>query len=117
MFYPVERKSLLEGYTLTNSAVNRFTTQLTPDGTGWMKLILNFHATLDWTNAAVVDRRGLYRYLKGITLRTSRGETIYDNVCGQALYITNCLFNHVAPRHEVILGADATYDGVLELYL
>ena len=117
MFYPTERKSLMEGRTLTNSAVNRFVTELTPDGCGWTKLILNFHATLDWTNAAVVDRRGLYRYLKGITLRTSRGETIVDNVCGQALYIVNSLFAHVAPVHEVILGADATYDAVLEIYL
>ena len=116
MYYPVERKSLLEGYALTNSAVNRFTTQLQPDGCGWMKLILNFHATLAWTDAAVVDRRGLYRWIKGITLRTSRGETIYDNVCGLALYICNSVFNHVAPVHDVILGADGTYDGVIELY-
>jgi hypothetical protein len=117
MFYPTERKTVAQALALTNSAVNRYTTQLTPDGCGWTKIILNFHATIDWTNANVVDRRGLYRYLKAITLRTSRGETIYDGVCGQALYITNSLFNHVAPVHDVILGADGTYDGIVELYL
>ena len=117
MYYPTERKSLLEGFTLVNSAVNRFTTQVQPDGLGWTKLILNFHATLAWTDAAVVDRRGLYRYIKGITFRSSRGDTFVDNVCGQAFYIVNSLFTHVAPVHEVILGADATYDGVLEIYL
>lgn len=117
MFYPTERKALLEGHPLVNSAVNRFVTPLTPDGTGWTKLILGFHATIDWTNAAVVDRRGLYRYIRGITLRTSRGETIVDNVCGQAMYIVNSLFNHTSPVHDVILGADGVYDGVIEIYL
>lgn len=117
MFYPTERKSILEGYALTNSAVNRFTTIFPLDGTGWTKIILNFHATIDWTNAAVVDRRGLYRWIKGITLKTSRGEVLYDNVPGQGIYIANCIAQRVAPVHDVILGADGTYDGVLELIL
>jgi len=117
MYYPTERKSLAEGLALVNSAVNRYTTQLTPDGTGWVKLILNFHATIDWTDAVVVERRGLDRYLKAITLRTSRGETIVDNVCGQAMYIVNSMFTKVAPVHDVILGADGVYDGVVEIYL
>jgi len=117
MYFPTERKAILEGYTLTNSATNRFSTVFPLDGTGWTKIILNFHATIDWTDAAVVDRRGLYRYIKGITLKTSRGEVLYDNVCGQALYIHNAIVNRVAPVHDVILGADGVYDGVIELTL
>jgi hypothetical protein len=117
MYYPHERKALVQGAALVNSAINRFQTQLQPDGLGWTKLILNFHATIDWTNANVVDRRGLYRYIKGITLRSSRGDTFVDNVCGQAFYIVNSLFTHVAPVHDTILQADGVYDGVIEIYL
>ncbi len=117
MFYPTERKAILEGATLVNSAVNRYTTIFPLDGTGWTKIILNFHASITWTNANVVDRRGLYRYIKGITLKTSRGEILYDNVPGQALYIANSIAQRTAPVHDVILGATAVYDGVIELIL
>jgi len=116
-FFPTERKTLVEGAALTNSAINRFQTQLQPDGTGWVKLILNFHATISYTDAEVTDRRGLFRYIKGITLRTGRGDTIVDNVCGQAFYIVNSLFTHVSPVHDVILKANGTYDGVIEIWL
>ena len=117
MYYPTERKAVLEGFTLTNAAVNRFSNIFPLDGTGWTKIILNFHATIDWTDAAVVDRRGLYRYIKGINLKTSRGEVIVDNVCGQAFYIVTSIMNRVSPVHDVILAADGVYDGVIELVL
>lgn len=118
MFYPNERKVLLQGFPLVNSTVNRFTTQLQPDGLGWTKLILNLHAVLDWaTDDTVVDRRAFARYIKGIWLRSSRGDTFVDGVCGQAFYIVNSLFTHVAPVHDVVLAADGTYNGVIEIYL
>lgn len=116
MFYPTERKNIVQGAALTNSAVNRFSNIFPLDGTGWTKLILTFNATVDWTDAAVVDRRGIFRYIKGISLKTSRGETIVDNVCGQALFIAKAIMSGAFPVYDVIRQADGTYRAVIEIY-
>jgi len=115
MYYPTERRMVAQALPLTNSTVNRFSNIFPLDGTGWTKMILTFHATIDWTNAVVVDRLSVYRWIKGILLRTSRGETIVDNVPGNAFHFQNAWDNGVPPRHDLVIGADGVYDATIEI--
>ena len=115
MYYPTERITIAQGVALTNSAVNRFNNIFPLDGTGWTKIILSFHATIDWTNATLLDDHAVMKWIKGINLRTSRGEVIVDNVPGKAMWFFDSYHNHVTPAQERVLGADAIYDATLEI--
>jgi hypothetical protein len=116
-FFPTERQTCLSAYALTNASTNRIPVQWPLDGTGWLNIRLTFHALIDWTNAVVVDRHAIYNYLKSISLRTSRGEEILVNVPGRALYHLDSLLDGKPPVHNIIIGADGTYTGVLDIPL
>lgn len=113
MYYPTERRMVAQALPLANASLNRFSNIFPLDGTGWTRMILTFHAVVDWTNAVVVDRLGVYRWIKGILLRTSRGETIVDNVCGSAFHYQNARDHGIPPTHDLVIGADGTYEAVI----
>ena len=115
MWFPTERKTIIQAQALTNGAMNTIRAEWPLDGCGITNIRLTLHCTIDWTDAAVVDRHAAYNYLQGITLRTSRGEVIYNNVPGRAIYEMNALLDGVTPRHDIIIGADGVYDAVLDL--
>lgn len=114
MWYPTEKKKVLSAVPLNNSAVNTFQNIFPLDGSGFTKMRLIFSAT---TSAGAADpfTDGLYKYVKGVTLRTSRGEVIYNNVPGKALYQFNKILNHCHPFHEPILAAAGTFRAVIDL--
>ena len=117
MWFPTEKKTVLEGLALTNNAMNTIRAEWPLDGCGITKIRLTLHATTSGrTDATLVDRHAPYNYLKGITLRTSRGEVFYNSVPGRAVYEMNALFDGITSRHDVILVANGTYDAVLDLY-
>jgi len=60
---------------------------------------------------------GAYRFIKGITLRTNRGEVMYNNVSGMALYRLNQLLYHKAPYHQEHLAAGGTFTSVIDIPL
>jgi hypothetical protein len=115
MFYPTERRIVAQALPLTLSSINRFSNIFPLDGTGWTKLILAFHAS--WTTAMTAPTLGgVYQFIKGIKLTTSRGEVIVDNVPGQAMQITNAIFDHKPPYYNSgLLSASLIADAVLEI--
>lgn len=114
-YYPTERITIAQAVPLTNSAVNRFSNIFPLDGTGWTKLLLTFHAAVDWTNATLIDDHAVMRWIKGINLRTSRGEVIVDNVPGKAMWFFDSYHAGTTPSQERVLGADGTYEATLEI--
>jgi len=116
MFYPTEARTIIQARALTNNAVNRFSTDFPLDGTGWTVMRITLHALLTTTGTGTIYTDGIYRYIKGILLRTSRGETIVDNVPGQAMAAYQTFHRHITPRHDRNLGTTATtVNGVIEI--
>ena len=115
-YYPTERITVAQAIPLTNGAVNRFSNIFPLDGTGWTKIILSFHGTVTWTNATLIDDHAFMRWIKGINLKTSRGEVIIDNVPGKAMWFFDALHSGVTPAMNRVLGVNAAvYNATLEL--
>lgn len=96
--------------------MNRFSNIFPLDGTGWTKIILQFHATMTWTNATLIDDHAIMKWIKGINLRTSRGEVIVDNVPGKAMWFFDSYHAGTTPSQERVLGVNAAvYDATLEI--
>ena len=114
-WFPTEEVVLFTGRALNPSATTVVNTDFPIDGTGWERIRIHLHGVL----AAVVTpfADGLYRFLKGITLRTSRGEVLYDSVPGMAVYRLNQFFYHSDPHHDRAVAAGATIDAILDLPL
>lgn len=115
MWQPKERITLLSGFVLPPSAVTTFTNIWPLDRTGWYKIRLHLHCTLAAVATPFAD--GAYRFIKGITLRTSRGEVLLNNVPGMALFRLNSILNHSQPFHDPHLAAGGPFCAVLDLPL
>lgn len=115
MFYPTEKVLVASGLTLGESNIYRFSNIFPLDGTGWTKMILTFHVS--WTTAMTSPTLGgIYQFIKGIKLTTSRGEVIVDNVPGQGMQIYNALANKVPPYYNSgLLSSAVAADCVLEI--
>jgi len=115
MFYPTERATVAQALPLTNSAINRFSNIFPLDGTGWTSMKLIFHAS--WTTAMTAPTLGgVYQYIKGIKLTTSRGEVIVDNVPGQGMQIFEAIHRKVPPYYNsLLLTTSLTADCALEI--
>jgi len=115
MWYPREKKIILNAESLTNNSVRVFTNIFPLDGTGWVRLRMILSATVVAGTGTVPLEDGCYRYLKGITLKTSRGEVLLNNVPGMALYRLMAFLNHSVPVHDVVVLAGGTFKAVLDI--
>jgi len=114
MYYPVERVRILAGELMAPATIRTFTNILPLDGCGWYKIRLHFHAALAAIVAPYTD--AMYRWIKAVTVRTSRGETLVNAVPGMALYRLNCYLNHSTPAHTHLLAAgNAAVEAQLEI--
>jgi hypothetical protein len=113
MWYPHEKRTILTAEPLANGAVRLFNNIFPLDGTGWTVLRLILCGVIGAAVTPYAD--GLYRWIKGITLKTSRGEVIYNNVPGMALYPFNAFLNHSFPWHNPLLAAGGTFRAVIDL--
>ena len=116
MFYPTERRTVAQALALTNGAINRFSNIFPLDGTGWTLMRLIFHSihTTAITTPAIVN--GGYRWIKGIKLTTSRGETIVDNVPGEAFRIYQGLHRgHLPFQDRLLIANGAVTDWIVEI--
>jgi len=115
MFYPTEKTNVAQALPLTLSAINRFSNIFPLDGTGWTKMTLTFHCT--WTTAMTTPTLGgIYQFIKGIKLTTSRGEVIVDNVPGQGMQIFQAIHRHVPPYYNSgLLTSAVAADCILEI--
>jgi len=115
MYYPLEKKQILAGFPLPQGAVTTFTNVFPLDGCGWYKIRLHFQAAVAAIVAPYADAQ--YRWIKGITVRTSRGEVLINNVPGMALYRLNSYLDHAAPYHVPLLAAGNTVEAILDIPL
>ena len=113
MYYPKERRTILQAFPLPPAAVTTFTNIFPLDGCGWSKIRLIFSTTTSAMVTTFAD--GIYRWIKGITLRTSRGEVLYNNVPGMAMYRFNSLINHSHPWHDPHPAAGGVACAVLDI--
>lgn len=113
MWYPKERITLLQGYVLPPSSVTTFTNIFPLTGEGWYRIRLHLQCTLAAVATPFAD--GAYRFIKGITLRTSRGEVLVNNVPGMALFRFNAMLNHSQPFHDPHLAAGGAFYAVLDI--
>jgi hypothetical protein len=115
MFNPIEKRTILAGEPLANST-SRLFNNFPLNGMGLHCIRLHLQGI---TSAGAADpiTWGLYQWIKGISLRTGAGETMYNTVPGMALYKFNQMLNHSAPYHTPILAAAGTYYAVLDLPL
>lgn len=112
-WFPTEKVTIAQGLPVTGGAVNTYQNVFPLDGTGYTHIRLIFHGAI----AAVVTpyAEAIYRWIKGVTLTTSRGEVLFRNVPGMALYKMNALLDGSSPQHDQILAAGNTWDAVLDL--
>ena len=110
---PIEKRTVFTGEPLANSS-SRLFNNFPLNGMGLRKIRLILTGT---TSAGAADpiTWGLYQWIKGISLRTSRGEVLYNGVPGMALYKMNQYFDRSSPYHTPILAAAGTYYAVLDL--
>jgi hypothetical protein len=80
-----EIKELFRGRALTNGGTTRFSQEL-PMGEGWYKMTLRFNHTITTGTATGPLTQGLLRIIRGITLRSDRGELFVNNTPGRLLY-------------------------------
>lgn len=114
MWYPTEKVTIAQALPLPGGAVTTVTNIFPLDGTGWTKIRLILHGAI----AAIVApyAEGAYRWIHAITLRTSRGEVLFNAVPGMALYNLNAYLDHTPPQHDQIVAAgNAAWDAVLDL--
>ena len=101
MFYPTEKKTIFAGAALPNAGITVYSNIFPLDGMGWTKIRLILHGIATGAGGAADPYTdGLYRWIKGVTVRTSRGEVLVNNVPGMALYRLNSYLNHSAPYHD-----------------
>jgi hypothetical protein len=120
MYYPTERRTVFAGVALPSAAVTVLNNIFPLDGMGWTKLRLVLHGIATGAGGAADPfTDGLYRWIKGITFRTSRGEVLCNNVPGMALYWLNSYLNGSAPFHDPIpvhgAGGTEAFCAVLEI--
>jgi hypothetical protein len=114
MWYPLEKITIATGIPLPAGSIRTFTNIFPLDGCGWYKIRLHLEGAV----AAIVGPYGdmMYRWIKGITVRTSRGEVLVNNVPGMALYRLNSYLDHTVPEHVQPLAAGSAYiDAVLDI--
>lgn len=114
-WYPTEEVVLFTGRVLPPGAITTIGPEFPIDGTGYERIRICLTGVLAAVATPFAD--GLYRFIKGITLRTSRGEVIYDNVPGMALYRLNQMFYHTDPEHGRMLAAGGTFTATIDLPL
>lgn len=115
MYYPAEKRTILTAEPLAIGVVRVFTNIFPLDGCGWTKIRLILHGIIGAGVTPWAD--GLYRWIRGITLRTSRGEVLYNQVPGMAFYWLNSLFKHKYPVHGILPAAGATIDAIIDIPL
>lgn len=80
-----ELKELFRGRALTVGGTTRFSQEL-PMGEGWYKMTLRFNHAIVTGTATGPLTEGTLRIVRGITLRSDRGELFVNNAPGRMLY-------------------------------
>lgn len=113
MRYPLEKRTMIAGVPVPNAWAGPFS--IFPlNGKGIHKIRLHICGVTS-VGAADPITWGLYQWIKSITLKTSRGEVLYNQVPGMGVYKMDQVFDGCAPFHTPVLAAAGTYYAVLDL--
>ena len=99
---------VLRAQTLTASGTTYFSPQF-PLGEGWVRMHLRFTHALTHGNGSSALSEGELNVIKGITLRTDKGEIICNNVPGRHLYRLGQIKTNAAATKTAIAAATASY--------
>jgi len=105
---PYEMVNIFVNRPIVLGAINSITEGF-PMGEAWRRLILRVCVVYNWTNGATPAADGIDLFLHGLTLRTSRGWTPFNNVPGRALRVIDQVKCCGEPTtFAVFAGADIT---------
>jgi hypothetical protein len=110
-----EIKELGRGLALTLGNTNRFSKEL-PLGEGWHRLILRFNHALTIGSGTTAIAEGGLQLVRGITLKSDRGERFVDNVPARLLYRIDQQKSGTLALLTAWAASTATYYAVLNLW-
>lgn len=110
-----EYQEVYRAQALNNSGVTRFSKDF-PLGEGWHRMDLYFNVAVTIGTGAGVVAESLLKYIKAITLKTSRGEKPYDNVPGRLAYFIDRVKRGTSATLPSVAAASATYKAMLTLW-
>ncbi len=104
MRLPDECINIVRNEAFAVNQVQTFRNVFPLSGEGWRKIRLSFTATLAVSGAPIP--LGGFHFIRNITLRTSRGETICQTP-GMGLYYLNYVMNGVEPYYLINVATNA----------
>lgn len=110
-----EKKEVFRAQNLVASASVPFT-QNFPVGELWTRLILRLQLAIVIGTGAGAISEGELNIIKGITLRSDKGELIYSGTPGRLLYRMDQFKMGTAARRDAIAAATATYQVLINLW-
>ena len=114
MRLPTENIALITGDSVLVNSVKSYSTIFPLGGEGWHKLRLVFKHVLTGTTDALPNILGSYLFVKNITFRTSKNETIFA-APGMSFYHMSYLTNGVEPHYDNIVANGGTFYAVIDL--
>jgi len=113
-----ENTSLIEVFRGKPIAQNSILTVSSdfPLGSGWIKMILRVNHVLTNTTGTTPKSEGELSIVKGISFRTDKGERLYSNIGGRALYRYNQAKSRTAGVKDAISATAGTFRTDFELY-
>lgn len=110
-----EFQEVFRAQTLTASATTTFSPQF-PLGEGWLRMMLRFNIAIVIGTGTGAVTEGELMLIKGITLRTDRGQYLCNNVPGRLLYRLSQLKQGTAPVKSAIAASTATYRVPIDIW-
>lgn len=110
-----ELKEIFRAKALTQSSVNRFSAEI-PTGEGWYSLLLRYNLVLTVGTGVTPRSQALLRILKGITLRSDKGEYFINNVPGRVAYYFDAIKAGTPALLDTFAAASATYRCLLKFW-
>jgi len=104
----VERIEIYRAKSLSNGAQTVMGQEF-PLGEYWTKLILKFNVALTISAGSGAQTDALVRYIKGIFLKSDKGEIFINNAPGRLIYRLNQLLYGNAPLIDTFAASTATY--------
>jgi len=112
---PTEFIKILTGRVLNMGALNSVNEGF-PIGEAWRRLILRIAYTETHGSGSGTIADAVYNCIKAITLKTSRGWVLYNNVPGRAFYVLDKMKLMTDPVYTVFAGASGTFYVYINLW-
>lgn len=108
-----EIKELFRGRALSVGGTTRFSQEL-PMGEGWYRVMLRFNHAIVTGTATGPLTQGTLRIIRGITLRSDRGEMFINNAPGRFLYNIDTIKAGALARADTV--ANGTQQSIVNIW-